>query len=118
MLEGLDPEQLLAVTTASPLLIVAPAGSGKTRVLTRRIAYQIATGEIRASETVAISFTRSAAFEMRRRLSRLHKRFVEPTGGPARGAGPQRWPAAPARSSASRADRRPGQHRIAAAGAG
>ncbi len=71
MLEGLDPEQLLAVTTASPLLIVAPAGSGKTRVLTRRIAYQIATGEIRASETVAISFTRSAAFEMRRRLSRL-----------------------------------------------
>ncbi len=71
LLDGLDAEQLLAVTTPSPLLIIAPAGSGKTRVLTRRIAHQIESGEIRAQETLAISFTRAAAFEMRRRLSRL-----------------------------------------------
>lgn len=54
-----------------PLCIVAGAGSGKTRVLTRRIAYRIADGQAEASRTVAVTFTRRAANELRGRLHRL-----------------------------------------------
>ena len=72
LLQGLDPEQRRAVETdAHPLAIVATAGSGKTMVLTRRIAYRIAQGEAHPSHVVALTFTREAAAEMRRRLRRL-----------------------------------------------
>lgn len=69
---GLDPEQLQAVTTShTPLCIVAPAGSGKTSVLTRRIAYRVVSGTTSASRVVAISFTRAAAFQLKVRTEAL-----------------------------------------------
>ncbi|WP_298347719.1 ATP-dependent helicase [Ferrimicrobium sp.] len=71
LLEGLSSEQREAVMAAAPVLIVAGAGSGKTRVITHRIAYQIATQANRSTQTVAISFTRAAAWEVSRRLYRL-----------------------------------------------
>jgi DNA helicase-2/ATP-dependent DNA helicase PcrA len=72
LLDGLDSAQQEAVTTpAAPLLIVAGAGSGKTRVLTRRIAYRIKTGAATAERTLAVTFTRRAASELKFRLGRL-----------------------------------------------
>lgn len=72
LLGGLDEEQRLAVTsTAMPLVIIAPAGSGKTRVLTRRIAHRVATGEADPRHVLALTFTRKAAGELSERLSRL-----------------------------------------------
>lgn len=72
MLYGLDAEQREAVvTTAAPLAIVAAAGSGKTTVLTRRIAYRVAQGTAHPQHVLALTFTRDAAAELKRRLRKL-----------------------------------------------
>ncbi|MDG1876398.1 MAG: ATP-dependent DNA helicase UvrD2 [Acidimicrobiales bacterium] len=72
LLEDLTDEQRDAVTTkTSPLAIIAGAGSGKTRVLTRRIAWQAATGAIDPRKVLAVTFTRRAAGELRRRTRAL-----------------------------------------------
>ena len=72
LLEGLNPEQRKAVLfRGSALLIVAGAGSGKTRVLTHRIAHLLATKELWPSQILSITFTNKAASEMRERVEAL-----------------------------------------------
>jgi len=72
LLAGCDPQQREAITTeARPLCVLAAAGSGKTRVLTRRIAWRVNEGSASAQYVLALTFTRKAASELRGRLAGL-----------------------------------------------
>ncbi len=72
LLHGLNQAQRDAVTaTASPLCILAGAGSGKTRVLTRRVAWRAATGDLDPRHVLALTFTRKASGELTQRLRSL-----------------------------------------------
>ena len=81
LLEGLNAAQRAAVSSASsPLCILAGAGSGKTRVLTRRIAWRAATGDLDPRHVLALTFTRKAAGELTARLRALGLRDTVAAG--------------------------------------
>ena len=72
ILDGLDPQQREAVLAPrGPVCILAGAGTGKTRTITRRIAYLVEQGHVRADQVLAVTFTSRAAGELRSRLTSL-----------------------------------------------
>ena len=72
LLDSLNPEQLAAVTLPrESALILAGAGSGKTKVLTARIAWLIQTGQVGSNGVLAVTFTNKAADEMKERIGLL-----------------------------------------------
>jgi len=78
ILRGLNPAQREAATAVrGPVAILAGAGSGKTTTITRRIAYQVATGTFRAEQILAVTFTEKAARELKSRLGALGVEGVE-----------------------------------------
>lgn len=87
VLEGLNEDQRVAVRAVrGPVCILAGAGSGKTTTITRRIAYQVATGAFEPSQILAVTFTDKAAGEMRSRLTALGVQGVGSQGVGSQGA--------------------------------
>ena len=78
LLAGLDPEQrAVATTLTGPVAVIAGAGTGKTRAITHRIAYGVATGVYNPTSVLAVTFTTRAAGELRGRLQQLGARGVQ-----------------------------------------
>jgi DNA helicase-2/ATP-dependent DNA helicase PcrA len=78
LLEGLDPEQReVALALRGPVRVLAGAGTGKTRAITHRIAYGVATGVYNPTQVLAVTFTTRAAGEMRTRLRELGAHGVQ-----------------------------------------
>lgn len=78
ILQSLDPEQReVATSLDSPLVVLAGAGTGKTRAITHRVAYAVAEGHYQASAVLAVTFTTRAAGEMRSRLAQLGVRSAQ-----------------------------------------
>ena len=78
LLQRLDPEQReVATTLRGPVCVLAGAGTGKTRAITHRIAYGVATGLYRPQEVLAVTYTRRAAGEMGERLRQLEAPGVQ-----------------------------------------
>ena len=92
ILDGLNPEQRrAAMQTRGPVCILAGAGSGKTTTITRRVAWQVASGAFPADQILAVTFTEKAATEMRSRLKKLGVESVSARTFHSAALGQLRW---------------------------